>query len=146
MTPHRFTAKQKAKALAAYPEHGPSYAARLIGCSRSAVVHWAHDKADSRIETNVASPAGIEDANAVMKRKRIQLRGDLLSKALALVNAVSIDDIDISSARDVQAVATAVAIFIDKFRLENGEVTGRTEHLTIDQVEAELQRILAESA
>ena len=51
-----------------------------------------------------------------------------------------------SGARDCQALATAFGILLDKYRLENGESTARSEHLSIYQVEAELQRLLADSA
>ena len=74
------------------------------------------------------------------KETRIALRTKILTVADQVLDRIAAD----AGARDCQALATAFGILLDKYRLENGESTSRSEHLTLDQVEQELQRILSE--
>lgn len=129
-----YTDEQKAEAVRLYVELGPDEAARTIGCSRRAIYGWlgmhgvqTKKPDEQRAETEARHAA-----------KREALREALLDAALQGAAAV-----DTSDPKGYQALAIGVGTFLDKYRLENGESTGRTESLTLtaDLLESEIQRL-----
>ena len=45
--------------------------------------------------------------------------------------------------RNRQALATAAAILLDKYRLEMGEVTARSESASVDEMDREIESLAA---
>lgn len=130
-----YTDEQKAEAVRLYVEVGPDEAAKQIGCSRRAIYDWlglysvqTKKPDERRAETEARHTA-----------KREALREALLDAALSGASAL-----DTADPKGFQALAVGVGIFLDKYRLERGESTGRTETLTLGLVESEVQRLEAE--
>ena len=127
-----YTAEQKAEAIRLYVEVGPDEAARTIGCGRMTIYRWLSD-------TSVPSEKREAERLATIARhqaKREALREALLDAALA--GAAAIDTHD---PKGFQALSIGVGTFLDKYRLEMGESTGRTETLTLGFMESEVERL-----
>ena len=127
----------RAEVVSDYKSVGLSAAARKHHVCRESVYRWA--KA-AGVATDLGTKPSIEKATAAAKVKRTQMRTDLLDKIDLVLNRID----GAAPARDCQALAMTFGILLDKYRLECGESTSRSEHLTVDQIEAELQRILAD--
>jgi transposase-like protein len=130
-----YTDEQKAEAVRLYVEVGPEEAAKTIGCSRRAVYNWlglhgvqAKKPDEQRAETELRHTA-----------KREALREALLDAALTGAAAL-----DTSDPKGFQSLAVGVGILLDKYRLERGEHTDRTQVVTLGLVERELERLEAQ--
>jgi transposase-like protein len=150
-----YTAQEKAEALRLYVEVGPCEAARRIGINKGTITRWAKEAGVVTV-ANEKRRAGAEAAEAVAACKRAKLKVLLLNKAVDLLERMDEPHSDFKG-KNVEQVtypkapasacasyATAVGILIDKFRLENGEVTGREEVVTVDAVDREIQRLESE--
>lgn len=127
----------RAEVVAYYRENGLAAAARKYKVCRTTVRIWARA---AGIDTTRGTTDSVAKAVEAAKETRIALRTKILTVADQVLDRIAAD----AGARDCQALATAFGILLDKYRLENGESTSRSEHLTLDQVEQELQRILSE--
>jgi len=79
---------------------------------------------------------------ATHAEKREELRVLLLGAPIHLVRQA----IETGKARDAESWMTAAGIGIDKFRLEMGEATGRTETIDLSQAEATIDQEVARLA
>lgn len=132
-----YTDEQKAEAVRLYLEVGAEDAAESIGCSRRQVYRWlgSHSVTVQKNEDRRAETA-----------ERHQTKREALREALldaALLGASSLDPKD---PKGFQALAIGTATFLDKYRLEMGEATGKTESITLTGgiLEAEIQRLESE--
>ncbi len=158
----KFTPAQKAKALELYTTVGPRAAGRQIGCSEKSVRKWVKDH-----ETNTGerlSPptenilACVKAQEARVLDMRAKLKTQLLEKAVDLLGRMDAPHTDfkgqgahevvypIAPASACLSYATSIGILIDKFRLENGEVTGRDEVITVDKLDREIEKLESELA
>lgn len=155
MARREYTAEEKAEALRLYVEVGPCEAARRLGMDKRLVSKWAKKTGVATVATQ-KNLEGVEAAEAKAAHLRGKLKGLLLEKAVDLLGRMDEPHIDFKG-KDVEQVtypkapasacasyATAAGILIDKFRLENGEVTGREEVVTVDAVDREIQRLESE--
>jgi transposase-like protein len=153
-----YTTEEKAEALRLYVEVGPCEAARRTGINKGTITRWAKEAGVITV-ANEKRRAGAEAAEAVAACTRAKLKNKLLTKALDLLGRMDEPHIDYKGAGNMGPVqvtypkatasacasyATAVGILIDKFRLENGEVTGREEVVTVDAIDREIQRLESE--
>lgn len=152
----------KAEVLATYEVDGPSAAARLYGVPVRTLKSWAqrlglHTEADTKTATEAALKA--------LRVRRLRIRDKLLANVEAMLDrmdekttiyvgsgaAPTPVDVDHPSASTCKDLATAAGILIDKFRLEQGEATGRGElSVTVTdedrkKVEADVARAIAEA-
>lgn len=136
--PRKYTPQERLDALAIYEKDGLATAARATGFPKGTIVAWAHHagiqgpKPESVLAANAHHKAELEV-------RRTKLRGELLFKALDLLERMDKPHTDfkgkealeveypIAPAAAVRDYANAAGILIDKFRLEMGEATGRTE-------------------
>ena len=110
----------KAKALTMYAADGPAATERAFGIPQGTITRWARLSGVVCISTTKASA---EAANTATLTRRLVIREKLL-KCVELI----LDDICIGhEARERKDNAMAAAILLDKFRLEQGEPTGREE-------------------
>lgn len=112
-----YTDDQKATALAGYLEDGTAATAKALDIPPRTIRYWAGEAglaAAKREQTEAASEALAAD----IADKRAGIRDLFLEAALHHANRSLA-----AGPRDAQALATASAIFIDKFRLEMGEAT-----------------------
>lgn len=130
-----YTEEQKAEAVRLYIELGPDEAAKQIGCSRRSVYDWlglygvqTKKPEEFRAETEIRHTA-----------KREALREALLDGALMAASALDTDD-----PKGFQALTVGIGVLLDKYRLERGEHTDRTQHVTIGLIEREVERLEAE--
>lgn len=144
-----WTPEQRANALAIYRDHGPAEASRRTGIPGGTIASWAN-RAGVQTEAPAKTAAAVEAAKAKRDRDREELRILLVAKAVDLLQRLDepyhdyrgkdADRVewDRPPAEACKAYATAAAILVDKFRLELGEATDRTEHLgTVDRAQAE---------
>ena len=126
-----YTDAQKAEAVRLSVEVGTAEAARQTGVSTRSITNWAKDAgvtAQAKVEkTEVAR----EVLAAVTAKKREELREVLLDAGIHHVKQSMAAD----TGRDAQAYMIGAGIGVDKYRLEMGEATGRTE--TVDLASAE---------
>ena len=158
MARREYTAEERAEALRLYVEVGPCEAARRLGMDKRLVSKWAKKTGVATVATQ-KNLEGVEAAEAKAAHLRGKLKGLLLEKAVDLLGRMDEPHIDFkgggnlgpvevtypkATASACQAYATAAAVLIDKFRLENGEVTGREEVVTVDAIDREIQRLESE--
>lgn len=152
MTVMAYTAAQKLKAVQLYMEHGATFAADSVGCTRRQVYRWlgSHGVTSKKPEERQAETMARHQA------KREALRELLLDKAADLIQRMDDPhydyrgkdarkvDFDKATSGDVRAYATAAAILIDKYRLEMGEATARTHVEGTDDIDRSVGQLVAE--
>jgi transposase-like protein len=147
-----YTDEQKAEAVRLYLEVGPDEAAKATGCSRRQVYRW--------LGSHGVSPKKPDERRAETEarhyEKREQLRELLLDQAADALHRMKEPHIDYrgkdsnrvewetAPAGAFRDYALAAAILIDKYRLEMGESTSRTELHTDSQIDRELARAVDE--
>lgn len=148
-----YTNEEKAEALALYAAEGPTAVQRHLGIAKATVSNWARAN-DVRTVRNERTAAATEAIRLDREQTRERLRDEMLRRALDLLDRMDQEHIDFRgkdakrvtypkpSASGCQAYATAAAILLDKFRLEVGEVTGRTETTTRDHLDREIEHLL----
>ena len=130
----RYTDAEKRKAVDLYLTEGAEAAADAVGCSRRAIYTWL-GMHNVQAKTNDDRRAETEQRHT---ERREAIREALADKTLEFVTALHPDD------PNAKANATVVGILIDKYRLEMGETTGRTESIGLSPIDLELQRTLDE--
>jgi hypothetical protein len=118
-----YTPEQRANAVALADKHGPAEASRQTGIPRRTISSWR--KPAQANQKTVQARQALAD-------KRVHLSNILLDKALVFAEALQ-------PGKDPRTNATALGIIIDKYRLEQGEVTDRTETLTQTEVDREIE-------
>lgn len=154
MTSMVYTDEQKAEAVRLYVEIGPDEAATRVGCDRRTIYRWL-----GRYATFVADEkkeATRLETVARHQAKRDEVRELLLDQTLDALHRMKEPHIDYrgkdsdrvewetAPAGAFKDYATAAAILIDKYRLEMGESTSRTESLDASRVDIELARTVEE--
>lgn len=134
----RYDDDQKREAVELALEYGKAEAARRTGISAGTIGSWCSREGLATVATE-RTKAATEAAKDRREQKREQLRTLLIEKAVDLVERMDEPHIDFrgkdanqvtfpkAPAQACQHYATSAAILLDKFRLEMGEVTGRTE-------------------
>lgn len=150
-----YTDEQKAEAVRLYVEVGPDEAAKQIGCSRRQVYRWLGSHGVSPKKTDEQRAETLD----LHIQKRQELRDLLLDQALDMLHRMNEMHVEyrtrpgkeeeeivhvLPAPKDCQSYAVAAAVLIDKMRLENGESTAKTEHVTLGLVESEIQKLEAE--
>jgi hypothetical protein len=121
-----------------YRQTGQAEAVRLTGMGSSTICLWARKRG---VVTEMGQPESLEKARAGMASKRAQMRTVLFDKLEEILKAIKAE-----SPHDARDLAWVYGVLLDKFRLEAGEVTGRQEIITPDQVDAEIARLEAQLA
>lgn len=148
MARRTYSAETKAKALAMYPEHGAGETSRVLGVPKPTVISWAQ-RAGVRSDAAETTRIATEHATAARDAKRAVLVDLLIDKANDLIGRMDqaheqfmavggkdggIERVEYERATsaDVRNYAVAAAVLIDKFRLELGEATARTETVNVE--------------
>ena len=154
MTKRTWSEEVHEAALAALEEHGLAEAWRLTGVPKPTIARWAREAGigtDHTPKTRAATIAAAAKADQL----RAELRMRLLEQSLDLLERMDAPHTEfknsakeirevvypIAPAGAVQNYATSVGILIDKYRLEVGEATSRSEsrdltgHLTDDELD-----------
>lgn len=150
-----YTEDDRGAALEIYVEHGAKVASQRTGVSAQTIRSWASRRGvvtERAGRQSAATKAMIRSA----AEKRVRLREQLLDKALDALGRMDEPHIDFrgSDCKEVRwdratsgamkDYATTAAILIDKLRLEEGQVTGRQEHVHADATDLELRRLADE--
>lgn len=150
MTSVRTDPEERAAALAVYRELGLAEAHRLTGITKNRLRRWAQQEGLNPAELAGAAVEQTEAANAARNARidamRLELRESLLASAVDMTERLTEPHKDFRG-KDMTEVlfdqapadacrnyAVAAAVFIDKFRLESGESTARSESLSGDLV------------
>lgn len=149
---HVWSEEQKSTAVALIAERGLAHAWRETGIPKPTLARWADDAGVERTGTEKTRAA----TDALRERHanlREVVRLELLEKVADLLERMDAPHTDfkgkdsdevvypIAPASAVQNYATSVGILIDKYRLEIGEATGRTESWTNDHADHEARDI-----
>jgi transposase-like protein len=148
-----YTDEQKAEAVRLYVEVGAEEAAETVGCSRRQVYRWLGSH-NVTAKTNDDRRAETQTRHA---EKREELRNLLLDQAVDALHRMNEAHVEYrqiggreeqvvyekAAPADWKSYATAAAILIDKYRLEMGEATGKTESITLTAglLESEIMRL-----
>ena len=142
------TPEQKAEAIRLTAEGGLAHAWRETGIPKPTIVRWCKEAGVERFHPEQTRMA-VDALQARTAEVRSTLRLMLIEKAVDLIERMDEPHVEfkgkdgaaveypIAPAGAVQNYATSAAILIDKFRLEAGEATGRTESWTNDHVDHE---------
>jgi transposase-like protein len=162
----KYTPEQKQEALASVVAVGQSATAKQMGIPVGTVSVWAR-RAGVKASYVEKMREATEAKEAKNKALRAELHGLLLEQAVKLMKRMDDPHIDfkpggalgpvevtfpVAPAAACQHYATSVGILIDKYRLENGEVTGREEvrhdfsSRSTDDLIAEAESILRDAA
>lgn len=146
-----YTDTERQMALDIYRTQGASAAAKAIGCSRQTVYDWLADSLSTDTDKQKALEEAVTRRSVLREHARTRLVYTylrLIDRCSEQVKIITKDGIELElpepPADAVQKLATAAAILIDKLRLEMGESTGRTEHVSLGLVESEIQKLEAE--
>jgi transposase-like protein len=142
-----YTDEEKRGAVATYVEHGLDHAHQETGVAKSTLRDWAtkagHDPSTIAARFVSKTRAATEAASASAEEKRVHLQAELLDAAREHVAMARVT----TDGKDAQHWMTAAAIGVDKFRLERGEATDRTETVAAPErtpeVEAELAKVVS---
>ena len=140
-----YTPEQREEALRLYEEAGPAEASRQSGVPARTVVRWATRAGLTRRRLEKTS-AATEMLTITNAQRREKIREKLLIRVDELLDRLGLE----VGARDVQSLAIAFGVLLDKYRLELGEATGRMENLDLSaaerRIEVEIERLSAEMA
>lgn len=140
--------------LMLYPEHGTAETVRQTGVPPRTVRRWVN-------EANLAAARSLalEEGGLLLAQTHQVMREEvkvlLLEKVVDLLERMDQEHVEykaagaemhrlvhpVATSGDVKNYATSIQALIDKYRLEMGESTGRTESLTIGLIESEIQRL-----
>ena len=147
----QYTDDQKAEAVRLFADQGATAAARLIGCHRDTIYRWVEESSDG-IKTKAEEEAEVW----YQSRLRSALRRRLMIKALDMLDRMDerhkdyrgkdVVEVwwDSASSADVKNYALAFAILLDKYRLEMGEATARTEEMASHDIDHSVAQLVAE--
>lgn len=149
-----FSQVERQMALEIYRDRGATAAAAEIGCSRQTVYEWIADELSDNSEKTEAEVA---HQDRYRRYLRSHLTRRLLYSAVRFVDrchepyTYTLSDgetVEVSEppGAEVRQLMTAAGIAIDKLRLELGETTARTEHISMDLVDSEIMRLRDELA
>lgn len=152
MEPVQYTAERQAEAVTLYFDQGAAKALETIGCGRSTLYRWIGDELSR--DTKKAE-ADAKDATLRQSALRQHLRERLITVAVRQLDRVldpypvatafgGVVELPEPPAGEVQKLMVAVGIALDKYRLEMGEHTDRTQVVTLGVIESEIQRLEAE--
>ena len=131
-----YTDAQKAEAVALSIDVGATEAARQTGISKRSINTW-RNQAGHTARANIKKT---EAATAVLTATAAERREDLRVLLLdAGIHHVK-QSIAAESGREAQAYMTGAGISVDKYRLEMGEATGRTETVDLASAEAVMEQ------
>jgi transposase-like protein len=159
--PREYSPEEKAAALKLYGEVGLAEAWRQTRIPKPTIASWARraglPHTDASAKTAVATMA----ASARADQLRAEIRLTLLEKVADLLGRMDGEHVEfknsakeirevvypIAPAGAVQNYATSVGILLDKYRLEVGEATTRTESrdLTAELTDDELDAAIREA-
>ncbi len=129
-----YTDAQKAEAVNLYLVIGATAAAKQTGISRRSISTWANQAGHTAQANIKKTEVAREVLASAVAEKREELRGLLLEAGIHHVT----QSIAADTGRDAQAYMTGAGIGIDKYRLEMGEATGRTETVDLASAEASI--------
>ncbi len=147
-----YTQEQKREAVELADTVGPAEASRQLGIPRRTISSWRGPAQATAEKTEAAR----QQLAVIRDKKREELRILLLDKAVGLLERFdtrhkdyrgkNVQEVfwDTAPSGAVKEYAIAVGILIDKFRLEMGEHTGRTEVDLISaesRIDAEIRRL-----
>ena len=148
----KYTDEQRTEALRIFEEDGAIKAAAEIGCSRMQVYRWYKESVTLHTEKSEEE----QRAEAVYQNAiRLRARRRMLTRIDNLFDRMDEPHIDFkgnpltqvtyptASSGDIKNLVTSVAILIDKYRLEMGEATGRTETVTLEDVQERIRHLRA---
>jgi transposase-like protein len=142
---HRtYTDEERQNTLALYIEVGPREAARRTGVPLRTISNWAHNDGVATDAVPEKTRAATEQAKALSEQRRAEkrdrLRELLLDRAVDLLERMDSPHSEWRGQKDpvkvtydkaeagaCQQYAVATGILIDKYRLEVGESTSRSE-------------------
>lgn len=145
-----YSQKDREAALAKCVEVGAYQASTDLGIPRSTLAFWMRRAGLHCTDNREKLVAANEERAVRIATKRTALQERMLEEAAYCMEAIHNEHVDFKSAGPsgpvkvifpvapaaaVQHYATALGILIDKFRLENGEVTSRDEHRNVEQSE-----------
>lgn len=150
----KYTEEQKREALKLYREHGAAEAAKRTGIPRGTIAAWANKvgATTERLEkTRKATEAAADRAAKLREDLKLDCRDravDLIQRMTELhIEFVGKDgrreEIDRASAAACKDYAVAAGVLIDKAELLDGRATSRQETRNIDQMDREIERLLA---
>jgi len=148
----KYTDEQRTEALRIFEEQGAIAAAEAIGCHRSVIYDWYRRAVSADIE-KTEEEQRVEAA--YQKAIRLRARRRMLTRIDNLFDRMDEPHIDFkgkdvikvtyptASSGDIKNYVTSVAILIDKYRLEMGEATDRTETVTLEAVQERIRHLRA---
>lgn len=151
------TDEERQNALVLYLQLGTAGVSRETGIPPRTIRRWANEANLAAARTLVLQEGGVllAKTHEVMRE---EVRVLLLEKTLDLLERIDQPHIEykaagselhrlehpIATSGDVKNYAGSITQLLEKYRLEMGESTGRTETLTLGVIEAEVQRLEAE--
>ena len=149
----RYSDQERNHALALYVDHGPTEASRQTGIPKGTIAGWAK-AVGARTVRNAKTEAATLAAQIDAARLREQLRLKMLVKAHDALARMDEPHKDFRGKDEVwwdkapsgamKDYATTMAILLDKYRLEVGEATTRSEVHERSDLDREIAELLAE--
>lgn len=150
-----YTEEERTEAVELYRQHGPAEASRRLGIAKGTITRWAQARGVETVSV-ANNEAAVEAARARAAGLREAIRLKLLEKAHDALcrmdephkdfRGKDADEVwwDKAPSGDVKNYATSAAILLDKYRLEVGESTSRSEVHTVDEMDRRLAQLVAE--
>lgn len=166
MARRRYTEAEKAEALKAYAQQGPTAASEATGIPMGTIAAWAVRKGYAK-ERHENAVGAVNAATTDLAVRRLELAHGLLDdiahlraelfapcvqRIVKTVSAVAgrteaeiVDvELDQPTFAEQTRIMTSIGIAVDKAQLLSGAATSRTETLTGSDIDAEVTRLARE--
>jgi len=147
-----YSPEAKAEALRIYEKEGPSEAARQTGIAKQRITQWAKIAG-----VRTSAPQRMAEATQMRRLQGEAFREEVKEKLLRRVDTalelmvtqttthVGQQGKEVTyerpPAQDFRHYAMSAGILVDKFRLESGESTAKTEHVNQTEFDAEVKAL-----
>lgn len=137
------------RARAIYEERGPTAAAEALECSKGTISAWAR-AGKWRTVRNEKTAAAVEARRTDLAKRREDMRDRLMDEIHETLDRLRQPQIAFVGqqgkqveyprppAQDHFALVKSIGTLIDKFRLESGEATERTEQINQSEFDREV--------
>jgi transposase-like protein len=132
-----YTPEQRTQALELYRTDGPRAAAATTGIPPGTISAWA---TRAGLQTDCVENAAVRVQAAQLKweERRLDLANGI-GELAAVARDRALEEARNGKPRDAQALATTMAIAVDKAQLLTGAATSRHEH--VDSIDAAVERL-----
>ena len=128
----------KARAMQLYGEYGLDEASRRMGVNKTTMNRW---RKELGIPSRKLQPVTVQDIDLALREQdmlRLDVQSLLINKTRLLLHMMTED----KKGEELFHLARATGTLIDKYRMEQGQATSRSETTVVDEEFTERERMV----